>query len=129
MEAGKLINLMVSKGFELERRKFRHLDTFLSHPLGAPRDSVWDLQVFLNDENRIEAPNTVLVDYGFVNCNGFIEVKELKSVYRKILQLSDPIALHDACLDGRLFGFTQGFMELEPRLKKNMRNPYPLQSS
>ena len=128
LEAGKLINLMDSKGFESERRQFRHLDTFLGRPWYELRESVWGLQAFLNEEGAIEAPRPVLVDYGFINCNGFPEITELKSVYKSVLQLSDPLALHDACVCGRLFKFARSFKVLEPRLKKLMRNPYPLQS-
>lgn len=128
LEAGKLINLMDSKGLESERRQFRHLDTFLGQPWCGPRKSIWDLQVFLSDEGTIAAPNPVLIDYGFINCNGFREVTELKSVYKSILQLSDPLDLHDACIHGRLFEFARSVKVLEPRLRKMMRNPYPLQS-
>lgn len=126
LEAGKLITLMDRNGFESERRTFPHLDTFLGHTWHEPRSSVWHLQVFLNDEARIEAPNSILIDYGFINCNGrFGQVQQLKSVYRRVLQLADPLALHDACVDGRLFKFARGFVGLEPRLKKLMRNQYP----
>lgn len=126
LEAGKLTNLMDSKGFELERRKFRHLDTFLAHPYHGPRSSVWNLQAFLNDKKNNEPSWAVSVDYGFENCKGSVEVQELKSIYRRILALSDPLALHDACVAGQLFDFAKSLMELEPRLKKTMRNPYPL---
>lgn len=128
LESGKLIDLMDSKGFKPERQTFRHLDTFLEYPPNEPHCSVWKLQVFLSNRDTSEAPSPVLVDYGFMHCKGYFEVMELKSVYRSVLQLSGPLALHDACVKGRLFEFARSFVKVEPRLSNMMRNPYPLQA-
>lgn len=117
---------MDSKGFRSEYQRIRHLETFLNYPPKGPYPSVWKLQAFLSDENTTTVPRPVLLDYWFVNCDGYFEIMELKRVYREVLGKADPLALHDSCIKGTLFEFTSSCLKVDPKLKEKMRNIYPL---
>lgn len=124
-EARKLIDLVDTNGLKSERQRFRHLDQFLGYSPGVTPPPVWKLQAFLDDKNATNAPELVLTNYGFMNCNGYFEIVELKKVYEGVLERVDPLALHDACVKGRLFEFTKEHVHVEPHLRRIMRNLYP----
>ena len=123
---GKLIALMDRKGFRERRRPFKYLEAFLSStPEGENRYSIWDLVRFCRSEEW-EAPQHLLVDYGFFNCDTALDRMQLKDTYKELLQKCDPLDLHKACIKGKLFEFANRYMKLEKRFQRLMRNPYPL---
>ena len=70
---------------------------------------------------------SVLVDYGFVNCDNFKDRQELKSVYRTFFdRYGDELKLHSACCEGRLFQYLRDTQQIAPKFLHLMRNPYPL---
>ena len=127
-EAGKLIQLMDSKGLKDLRSNLPFLGGFLSVPPPSPRPSVWDLKQFLEINNPMDHPPipSVNVDYGFVNCRTFEETCILMEVYRKVLETANLLELHQACVAGDLFQFTKSYVRMEERWRSLLRNFYPL---
>lgn len=68
------------------------------------------------------------MDYGFSNCKTEEENVELKDVYRTFFDLrdADPIKLHEAAIEGRLFEYVGGLVKLKKKFRRLMKNPYPL---
>lgn len=125
----KLVSLMDRKGLgdRLRHLNIPHLEAFLNG--GHEKHiSVWGLNQYLSCEDKGEMipPYPVLIDYGFVNCNGWVEKHELKEVYRRLWLEVDPIDLHKACIEGQLFEFASRHIEVEPKFKRLMWNIYPL---
>ena len=127
-EAGKLIELMDSKGLKNLRSGLLFLEGFLSVPPTGPHPSVWSLKQFLkiNDlEKRPPAPS-VLCDYGFGNCRTREETWLLMETYKKTSETANPLALHQACVKGQLFSFVSLFVRMQEEWRPLMWNPYPL---
>ncbi|KAI9736765.1 MAG: hypothetical protein M1834_000969 [Cirrosporium novae-zelandiae] len=130
-ESGKLIQLMDERGLREQRQDFtaQGLDTFLSYRPGGACPSVFTLKHFLAQKDTINAPAPVLVDYGFQNCRTHRDNLRLKEVYNRLLNKMGvgPLALHQACISGKLFQFTKSFIpDIEPRFELLMHNLYPL---
>jgi hypothetical protein len=125
-EAGTLIQLMISHGFD-DRNS--HLRNFLGVPPESPRPSVWSLKQFVAVDNPAEFPpcRTLEADYGFMNCQSFAETCLLLEIYKKLLVSADPLKLHEACLNGELFEFAQKFQKMEESYRRLMKNFYPLE--
>ncbi|QRW13111.1 MYND Zn-finger protein [Ceratobasidium sp. AG-Ba] len=98
------------------------------------RNSVWDLKEFAcGDEGMrqyIEPALPICVDYGFFNCMSSEEEISLREVYKDILSRpdSDPLALHQACLQGKIFDHCSKLTNLSPedKFRRLMMNLYPL---
>ncbi|KAM3151938.1 hypothetical protein ABEW05_007674 [Botrytis cinerea] len=129
-ESGTLIKLMDSKGLKETRSRFRFLEQFLSVPPSGPQPSIWSLKQFVAIDNPAEfLPSPTLeVDYGFINCQTFEEICILLEIYKRLLKVANPLALHEACLDGRLFEFANWFHDMDESHRRLMRNLYPLRS-
>lgn len=127
-EAGKLIQLMDSKGLKDQRIKFPFLEEFLSVPPAGPWPSVWDLKQFvaIADPAEFLPSPAVQVDYGFMNCRTFEETCTLMEIYKRILGKANPLALHEACLAGKLFEFAGKFDKMDETHRRLMKNFYPL---
>ena len=125
-DAGKLIELMDKKRFKSDRERFKHLDTFLSYPPNGWHPSVWGLQTYLNESDKVDPPRPVYVDYGFVSCDDYFETMELKALYRTLLRSADHLELHEACIQGKLWSFATSHIQVDPRFESKMRNSYPL---
>ena len=108
---------------------------------GPSQKSVWDLKHYVDwssaiSEDFAEKPRltmTLVVDYGFMNCKNDEESRMLVDIYTKLFSKlesgMDPLALHDACLQGKLVDFVRGFVKLAPYTAKYTRllkNDYPL---
>jgi hypothetical protein len=128
-ESSELIALFDRKGFKHDREQIHHLADVLA---GSPHmnKSVWDLKRHIVLEDGCMIPS-IAVDYGFANCEGEGEMLELKEVYKQFFDHydSDPIKLHEAVNEGRLFGYVGGFVKMKKKFKRLMKNPYPLRQS
>ncbi|KAM0134264.1 hypothetical protein ACHAP3_005577 [Botrytis cinerea] len=129
-ESGTLIKLMDSKGLKETRSRFGFLEQFLSVPPFGSRPSIWSLKQFVAIDNPAEflPSRTLEVDYGFINCQTFEEICILLEIYKRLLKVANPLALHEACLDGRLFEFANWFHDMDESHRRLMRNLYPLRS-
>jgi hypothetical protein len=132
-----LVQLFSSKNINLERFSL-HLADFL---VNAPRmnKSVWNLKQFViadepdSDTGSVPVPS-VRVDYGFFNCRNEEEVVQLKEVYKKVFKEEsngDPLKLHEACLQGKIYDYVRTTLKLKkkdqrPLLRRLMKNIYPL---
>lgn len=102
-------------------RHLRNVHSYLcSHP--SRRPSVWQLITFLH-ENTTEPPGILRRDYGFQFCRMREEVLRLKVIYEQILKVADPLDLHSACTQGRLyeFGICKG-VSIKPNDRRLMQN-------
>ncbi|KAF1997248.1 hypothetical protein P154DRAFT_388592, partial [Amniculicola lignicola CBS 123094] len=61
------------------------------------RPTVWRLIQFLRDIDNLNPSNALAEDYGFALCRNHQEVGKLKDIYSKLLGITGPSALHDAC--------------------------------
>ena len=127
-EAGKLIQLMDSKGLKNLRSWLPFLEQFLSVPPVGPHPSVWDLKQFLEIDQPMDFPPvpSVKVDYGFINCSSFEETCILMQIYKEVLKIANPLELHRACVAGDLFRFASDHYRMEEGWRSLMENPYPL---
>jgi len=98
---------------------------------GSPHrfKSIWYLKQAIV-RNRFEVPpkevTSLAVDYGFVNCKENAETMELKQAYRSYLleKAGDPLDLHDAAMEGRLFRHVGARVKLSKKMKRLMKNPH-----
>ncbi|KUJ15801.1 uncharacterized protein LY89DRAFT_707936 [Mollisia scopiformis] len=72
---------------------------------------------------------TVMVDYGFTNCDNVGQRMQLQEMYKDYFRRGeDEMKLHEACINGNLATFLTsvfGSLEVSPHL---LRNPYPLKN-
>lgn len=121
-----IIALFDAHGLEDERRCFPYLEDIIG-PYRAPRwKSVWHLKQIVTID--VDMTPAVLVDYGFVNCSTLEEHQELKAVYKVFFveKKGDPMRLHEAAMQGRLFRHVGETIKLSKRFKRLMKNPYPI---
>jgi len=128
--SSSLFTLMKSKGLSVWHRSDE-----LEHVLkGSPYvfESVWHLkQMVLRTDDDPPMPS-IAVDYGFMNCQNPGHSAKLKDVYRRVLDRpsAQPLELHKACIEGRLFEYVRGQVEVpkgdRKLLHRLMKNPYPL---
>ncbi|CAG8984235.1 hypothetical protein HYALB_00004218 [Hymenoscyphus albidus] len=111
--AGQLISLMDSYNLKINPRVKR----FWSSP-EERKFSVWYLKQFLAinepaklDELRFQS---VRLDYGFDNCRELEDICTLMEIYKRLLLVVDPLKLHQACIEGRLFEFANPYHEMKP---------------
>lgn len=123
-ESGSLIQLMDSKGLEKLRIAFPFLERFLSFPPSGQRPSVWYLKQFIaaNSPADLQPQPEVIFDYGFFNCQTFEETCILLQIYQRLLSKANPLELHKACLDGKLFEFAQRIHIMDEDYKRLMKN-------
>jgi hypothetical protein len=106
LEANKLVQLFDKKGYAHFRQVFPRLEHFLSAP-PERRSTVWRLIHFIRDEGNTEPPASLQRDYGFWCCQQRDEVSRLKNHYAVILEKVNPMDLHNACTNGRLYEFAR----------------------
>ena len=104
LDSGHLIDFFRRQGFysHFQRLRIPHLEDFLSNE--ANRSSVWDLRLFCL-QTIFDPPSLVCLEYGFIHCTTYEEKRLLKERYTEVLEKADPLALHQACRDQRLFEF------------------------
>jgi len=97
--------------------------------------SVWDLKQFVVADMPDSDPvPSVSVDYGFFNCRNEEEAAQLKEVYKKFFEEGsngDPLKLHEACLQGKIYDYVRTTVKLKgkdkiPLFRRLMKNFYPL---
>ncbi len=104
---------------------------------GGPKFNkpVWDLKRFVvvNGE-RVPLPQSVAVNYGFVNCANGDEQKLLSLLYRTFfgMQDADPLKLHAACMERCLLKFFTEEIRIKlpgsrKLFKRLLKNSFPLQ--
>jgi hypothetical protein len=106
LETNKLAQLFDKKGYAHFRQLFPRLEHFLSAP-PERRSTVWRLIHFIRDEGNTEPPASLQRDYGFWCCQQRDEVSRLKNHYAAILEKVNPMDLHNACTNGRLYEFAR----------------------
>ncbi|KAJ6601300.1 hypothetical protein DFH09DRAFT_1127382 [Mycena vulgaris] len=132
-DSSALLPLFDSKGLREEREAIPFLEEVLK---GSPTmfQSVWYLKQFVNaKEEGITPIPSITVDYGFMNClNNEAEKVLLKDLYTQIFELPrvDPMKLHEACIQGKLYDHIGQLLKLKKKdqkvLKRLLKNPYPL---
>ncbi|TGO52514.1 hypothetical protein BCON_0140g00280 [Botryotinia convoluta] len=127
-QSGTLIKLIDSKGLEKMRSEFKFLERFLSVSPSGLQPSIWSLKQFVAIDNPSDFPPnaTLEVDYGFMNCQTFEETCILLEIYKRFLKVANPLALHEACLAGKLFEFAKLFDHMDESHRRLMKNLYPL---
>ena len=131
-----LVQLFSSKNINLEKFSL-HLADFLAN---APlmNKSVWNLKQFVvaDEQDSVPVPS-VKVDYGFINCRNEEEEVQLKEVYKNIFKEdsnADPLKMHEACLQGKIYDYVTTTLKLKekdqgPLFRRLMKNIYPLPQS
>ncbi|KDN44311.1 hypothetical protein RSAG8_05575, partial [Rhizoctonia solani AG-8 WAC10335] len=90
--------------------------------------SVWNLKQFaLGYYQQLTIP--VSVDYGFSNCGDEETIYSLQQVYRKIFveANANPLKLHEACLQGKLFEHAKQLTRVDPKFAPLMKNIHPVE--
>jgi len=128
--SSSLFSLMKSKGLSIQHRS-DELEHILRHSPHS-NESVWDLkQMVLRSGDNPPIPS-VTMDYGFMNCQNPEHSAKLKDVYRRVLDRpnAQPLEMHKACIEGRLFEYVRGQVEVPKEDRKLlhhlMKNLYPL---
>lgn len=124
-----IVALFDKCGYEAERKLFPHLEEVLGVEYLDELKSVWLLKFWINSAHMgIENLIPVMVDYGFANCTTEQQRQELKAVYQVYFteKNGDPIALHNATMQGRLFRHFENIIKLSKKFKRLMKNPHPL---
>jgi hypothetical protein len=101
-----------------------HLEAFLNTP-PSRRSSTFRLRQFLHSEST--EPLAILRrDFGFKYCIHREEVTRLKAIYTKVLETANLMALHIACINGRLHEFAmQNGVCVDAKDRRLMQNDYP----
>ncbi|KAF2138186.1 uncharacterized protein K452DRAFT_339426 [Aplosporella prunicola CBS 121167] len=110
--------LIDSRGLKQEREKFRHLDTVLGYRAGQAWPIVWLLKTFLNDESATAAPTLVAIDFAFLRCKNYFEIRGLKDLYREVLRYADLLELNKACVteENRLLDFVSEYVKVKKEI-------------
>ncbi|KAI0355491.1 hypothetical protein OH77DRAFT_1384013, partial [Trametes cingulata] len=82
---------------------------------GTPHwgQSVWDLKQRIDQLAAGTPPATIIpsvyADYGYMNCKSTTDGMLLDSVYKSYFARpgADPLALHEACIRGKLFKYLE----------------------
>jgi hypothetical protein len=127
-ESGGLVQLMEDR----IRNKFADIGKlpqvreYLSHPPSDMNLSVWSLKQFLEINDFTESPpvEPVKVDYGFLNCQGLEEICVLAEIYKRLLQVANPLDLHEACIKNRLFELARKYHGMDENYWRLMNNSY-----
>ena len=131
-----LVQLFSSKNINLEQFGLPLADLLANTP--HMNKSVWDLKQFVvADEPDSVLMPSVKVDYGFVNCRNEEEAVQLKEIYKKVFEEDsngDPLKLHEACLQGKIYDYVRTTLKLikkdqRPLFRRLMKNIYPLSES
>ena len=120
-----LIALFHAKGLGGALRNIPYLEDILRN--SSIKKSVWHLKAFVMARDaKLILP--AACDYGFFNCKTEDERAELKDVYTKYFQSfqANPIKLHEACLDGKLYEYGGGIVKLKKKFNRLMNTSYPL---
>ncbi|KAF9462043.1 hypothetical protein BDZ94DRAFT_1262274 [Collybia nuda] len=116
---------------------YRHISGLEDVLAGSPQvfKSVWWLKQFAmaseSADEGVSLRPSVRADYGFMNCKTEDEFKALRRLYKEVFEKPhvDPVKLHVACIQGKLFEFLGGEVDLSKKKKKFTRllkNLYPL---
>ncbi|KAI0677728.1 hypothetical protein C8Q78DRAFT_106898 [Trametes maxima] len=98
--------------------------------------SVWWLKQYVDilhcsaSGTRPKLHQSAVVDYGYANCRNEGERKLLDDTYKRLFTdtEAEPMYLHRACMEGRLFQYVGEHVKLKPwtdKFKRLLKNPYP----
>ena len=118
-----LIALFNAKGLGGALRNIPYLEDILRN--SSIKKSVWHLKAFVMARDA-KLILSAAWDYGFFNCKTEDERAELKDVYTKYFQSpqANPIKLHEACLDGKLYEHVGCTVKLKKKFNRLMKRWY-----
>ncbi|KAF9478203.1 hypothetical protein BDN70DRAFT_860497 [Pholiota conissans] len=139
-EKSCLFDLLLKK-CHMSEPMIRALNPHLKEVLAlspAENRSVWYLKQFIiytqepvvhESDTYLRPCESVMVDYGFINCKSDDEFKGLKAIYKTLLEKTDAELpdLHQACFEGNLYEFVSKWVKIteKKKYKSLMMNPYP----
>ncbi|OJT03417.1 hypothetical protein TRAPUB_5994 [Trametes pubescens] len=118
----------------------RHFRDVMAHS-PYTRKSVWDLKHYVDkvkdgapgdDASEATPVRSVTADYGYMNYRKAGDGKLLDTAYKRYFAhpQTDPIALHEACIQGNLLPYLAPFVHWKASQKKAytrlLKNAYPL---
>lgn len=130
-DSSSLTKLFSDNGLEIPNRFV--LDVLAGSPTSYK--SVWSLKDFVCAEHNVGEPlrpdRTISWDYGVFNCSNQQEMAALLKAYKQVLTRpdADPLALHEACVTGKLFEYVNKFasgLKPEEKFRRLIKNAYPL---
>lgn len=130
-DSSSLAKLFSDNGLEITNRFV--LDVLEGSPKGYK--TVWSLKEFVCAEHKVDEPlrpdRSISWDYGFFNCSNQQEIAALLKAYKQVLTRpeADPLALHEACVTGKLFEYVNRFangLKPEEKFRRLIKNVYPL---
>lgn len=81
--------------------------------------SVWNLKLYVIQPKSANARliPSVAADYGFMYCQNEKDMEDLKQVYKQVLLRpgADPLALHQAAIQGKIFEHVRRLVTLKPK--------------
>ena len=125
VELGTLTGLLHNRVVQNLNKSHPSLNRFLNL---APEDrpSVFRLVQFIRDSDNDEPLPCLKRDYGFKFCTQREHVARLKALYTKVLEESDPLKLHNACIHGRLLHFVIKILGwVDHPMRRLLQNDYP----
>ncbi|OCH90738.1 hypothetical protein OBBRIDRAFT_887526 [Obba rivulosa] len=115
---------------EARSQQYRHLEGVLRGPPGHV-DSIWELKR-LAMGGSLDGTSRAIFDYGMDNCKEQAERNELAEIYIKFFarRLGDPMDLHKAACEGKIYEYLSGLMKVKKKFKSLMKKiEYPFQFS
>ena len=125
VELSTLTGLLHNRGVQNLKKSHPSLNRFLTLT-PEDRPSVFRLVQFIRDSDNDEPLPCLKRDYGFKFCTQREHVARLKALYTKVLEESDPLKLHNACIHGRLLHFVIKILAwVDHPMRRLLQNDYP----
>jgi hypothetical protein len=130
-----LVQLIEQKGLSHHSGHQEQLRDVLSGTGTGIIKSAWRLKQFVQLQTESPTPDFQMIpaircDYGFMNCRTMADFGILLEMYQDYFKSPqhDCLALHDACIKGKLFEYLGKFtkIKLKKRHRTLLKNPYPL---
>ncbi|KAH6908247.1 hypothetical protein BKA70DRAFT_1281044, partial [Coprinopsis sp. MPI-PUGE-AT-0042] len=138
-ENAQLVDLLSRKGLTQSAAYKRIADEFKDVVGGSARGilkSAWHLKVFIQVNpgplglGELNMPQSVFVDYGWMNCKNTHNINKLLHVYQQYFNSpgANCLELHSACINGRLVECLEKYSKatLSEQCRRLLKNFYPL---
>ncbi|KAH6891634.1 hypothetical protein BKA70DRAFT_1326761 [Coprinopsis sp. MPI-PUGE-AT-0042] len=139
-ENAQLVDLLSRKGLTQSAAYRRIADEFKDVVGGSARGilkSAWHLKVFIqvNPTSLVPGqgfnmPQSVFVDYGWINCKNTHDMNRLLQIYQQYFNSpgANCLELHSACINGRLVECLEKYSKvtLSEQCRRLLKNFYPL---
>ncbi|KAF2878339.1 hypothetical protein BDV95DRAFT_600999 [Massariosphaeria phaeospora] len=126
LEPNTVTQLFDKYDYQLFREAVPEVELFLRTQPNA-RESVWRLVQFLRATDTTDPPPCLQRDYGFDRCKHREDVMALKGIYSQVLKGRHPLALHRACVLGKLKEFTSSVVvNINEKVARLLQNQYPI---